>query len=266
MRNLVLLLYILFSFKAYAVDPKKEYITTPNKIGLKYVTKRIKFNNLEINTWLTYSKLNIKSSKKYKTIFLVYGDYGNMSYFINYIDFFSNLGYNLITFDYRGFGQSSNFEISKNQLYYNEFADDFKIVLNYYQDLVGCKNITILSLSMGSITTVIGLEKNNKSNNFDLIFEGAVYDDYMIIERLKSIKGKEIYSPNNKDVLKNKWGLLKSDIIIVVGDEDLITNKDDANNIVLKRENRKVVILNGGHLSSLHSQNNINIFSKLFKK
>ena len=54
------------------------------------------------------------------------------------------------------------------------------MVLNYYQDLVGCKNITILSLSMGSITTVIGLEKNNKSNNFDLIFEGAVYDYYMI--------------------------------------------------------------------------------------
>lgn len=266
MKNLILLTYILFCFKAYGIDPKKEYITTPSKIGLKYVSERIKVNDLEINTWLTYSKFNNKLSKKHKTIFLVYGDYGNMSYFINYIDFFSNLGYNVISFDYRGFGESSNFEINKNQLYYNEFADDFNVVLNYYQSKIGVKNLTIMSLSMGSITTVIGLVKNNKSCIYDLIFEGAVYDDYEILQRLKEIKGKVISSPNNKDELKKKWNYLKSNIIIVVGEEDLITNKEDANIIVSKGENRKLIILQGGHLSSLHNKSNINIFSKLFKK
>jgi alpha-beta hydrolase superfamily lysophospholipase len=54
-----------------------------------------------------------------------------MSYFqLHLAEAFCNMGFNVVTFDWRGFGTSSYFPMDKNYLCYTEMLEDYNAVIN----------------------------------------------------------------------------------------------------------------------------------------
>ena len=54
-----------------------------------------------------------------------------MGDYLRRVDGFTNAGYNVVIYDYRGFGESSEFEISKNMYIYPQFQDDIQSMIDY---------------------------------------------------------------------------------------------------------------------------------------
>lgn len=68
-------------------------------------------------------------NKKRPTLIICNGDAGNMSYMqIDLAAVYAANGYNVVTFDWRGFGDSTEFEMNKDYLCYTEMLLDYEAV------------------------------------------------------------------------------------------------------------------------------------------
>jgi uncharacterized protein len=254
----LVLIFLINNIYCFAINPKKDYISTPKEYNINYTEEIVKNKNVEICIWICQPQLDLRI-KNIKTIILAYGDYGNMSYYLPYIDFYTKLGFRVISFDYRGFGKSSPFSINQNILFYDEFAVDLKDIITYCKKELKVKKIGIVSLSMGTILTVIATQQENIEF---IIAEGCVYNVLDIIERLKKIKNKEVIVSKIYDLPK-KWGFIKSKILIFVANKDNITNIEDAQNIVIQNNlKRSLAIYEGNHLSVLNDTSNLNYYKQ----
>ncbi len=81
--------------------PQKSLITTPAEHGLEF--ENVKFHasdNTLLHGWF------VPKPNAWATVLLCHGNSGNISYQIDQIRLFQELGLNVLTFDYRGYGQS----------------------------------------------------------------------------------------------------------------------------------------------------------------
>ena len=259
MKVKLVLVFILYKVSCFGINPKKDYISTPKEYDIEYLEKIIKTDSAEICIWISQPKENLPNNKKLKTIILAYGDYGNMSYYLPYIDFYTKLGFRVVSFDYRGFGKSSPFSINQNMLFYDEFAVDLKNIITYCKEELKAKKIGIVSLSMGTILTTIAVQQEKVEY---IIAEGCVYNIPDIVERLKDIKKKEVIANKIYDLPK-KWSFIKAKILIFVANKDDITNIEDAQNIVIQNNiKRSLAVYEGNHLSILNGTNNLDYYKQ----
>jgi len=70
------------------------------------------------------------SSDKHQTIVICGGDAGNMSYLILYAYQFFTHGFNVLTFDWRGFGMSDPWPIEQDMLVYPVFLEDYAAAID----------------------------------------------------------------------------------------------------------------------------------------
>ena len=156
MKHNILILTLIFTFSfslSFGMKPKKDYVYTPKQFDFSYKELKIKtIDNYEINTWDITPKSNLKNT----TIIICGTDAGNMSYFISQALNLANEGYNVITFDYRGYGHSQNFKIDTvNLLFHNEFLLDFEAVVEYAKKLYPKNKVGSLGFSMGGYFPLI---------------------------------------------------------------------------------------------------------------
>jgi len=137
------------------MNPEKKYLETPKKYGFAYKELKVKTtDNFEINTWDIVPQG--KTKKKNITIVLCSGDSGNMSYLLSQALNLVDKGYNVVTFDYRGFGQSQDFKVDTiNLLFHNEFLLDFEAVVSHAKKLYPKNKIGSFGFSMGGYFPVI---------------------------------------------------------------------------------------------------------------
>jgi len=260
MKSVLLFFLPFYSIFGFAINPKADYIATPNKFNIKYKEVNIENNNVKICVWISEPKEEDTVKKeKAKTVLLVYGDYGNMSYYVSYISFYTKLGFRVISFDYRGFGKSSPFNIDPKRLFYDEFAMDMKNVMRYCKRDLKIKNIGIVALSMGTILAPIVLQEEKAEF---IIAEGCVYNIKSVIERLRQIRQKEIIV-NEEYELPKQWNNIKSKILIFVANDDKVTNLEDAQEIVFQNASkRNLIMYEGDHLSMLDDRKNLENYKK----
>lgn len=256
----LLFITFLLSINCYSINPKKEYVNLPSDYNIEYKECSLDINNFKICMWDSKPR-NITKSE---VILLAYADYGNMSYYLSYIKLYTDLGYRVISFDYRGFGKSSFFEIDKDFLYYNEFIDDLDNVILYCKKKLNIEKLGIVSLSMGTI--LVSLSKQKYNLDF-LIAEGVVYDTKDVIHRLKKTKNKECKLPASANIDPSfNWKEVKCKILLFAGKEDYITTEEDSFKIVEQDELiRKLVVFKDGHLSGLNTEKNKDIYKKTVK-
>jgi alpha-beta hydrolase superfamily lysophospholipase len=128
-----------------AIKPIKEYVYTPDKFKLSYVDTTIASGQAELSTWL------IEKDSAKGTFILAYGDAGNKSYLLQQAYFFNARGYNVILFDYRGFGGSSAFSYDSTNLYHTEYYEDLKSVYAFAKSYYVDHPIYIYAVSMRTI-------------------------------------------------------------------------------------------------------------------
>jgi alpha-beta hydrolase superfamily lysophospholipase len=78
-----------------------------------------------------YELLDVKPRP---TVVICNGDAGNMTFLILYAYHLCTNGFNVLTFDWRGFGESEAWPIDSNQLVYSEFLLDYDAAIDFAKE------------------------------------------------------------------------------------------------------------------------------------
>lgn len=244
MKSLIFTLFqIAVVGQLLAITPDRVYHLSPDSLGLTYESHIIQTSDdAGVKLW------DIKAQKELdngNTIILCYGDSGNMSYWLNHAAILSQVGYSVVLFDYRGFGESSDFVINPNQLYYDEFSMDLEAVIRWTKQNLSYANLGILSFSMGTIMTTIAVQ--NESVDF-IVAEGFVMNPENIKEKIFQLKGKEIILLESAKGFEALISKIDIPLLLISGTEDVVTTLADSQEIVAQKVNRKLISFEGNHL------------------
>lgn len=221
----ILSLFLFFSFNSvYSINPDREYIRTPDSVKWNYQQKDVfTHDGFRLNTWIYEAK---PEKDRDTVLILAYPDAGNMSYFVFHAAILANDGYTVVTFDYRGFGKSQDFEIKKEYLYYIEFAWDLEAVVENISREIPSKKLGIWALSMG--TTIVSRAYPQIKNHVDFIIgEGFVTDPDGIVDYYKE-KGKEILLPESSDEFNISLESIDCPLLILTASNDKVTTHESA--------------------------------------
>jgi uncharacterized protein len=118
---------IAFAIEAKALNPSREYKTTPAKFGMTFKEEKIPVKDgATLNAW--FFELPKKTTNW--VVISGSGD-GNMGDELEIVNSFISAGYNVCTYDYRGYGKSSDFAIDPDLFIYPQFIADLNSVLDY---------------------------------------------------------------------------------------------------------------------------------------
>lgn len=247
MRLLPRLLFLLFfSITANAYKPEPEYWTRPDSLGLKYMEKRlITPDKAELLSWILPTQV---TKPLRKTLVVAYPVTGNMSNSLYYAKEFLQAGFDVVLFDYRGFGHSSKFDINPNQLYYNESTNDLQTALRAAKTQFPKNKVGVLSFSVSTILATLVAQK--EPIDF-LIGDGYVTNPYSILSYWKREEGKTLLLPTQQsDYLKAVYSL-KCPVLLIAGTKDPITTLESIKTMVGKHRNRTILTYAGDHLEAM---------------
>jgi len=185
----VIVLFLLAN-SLHALKPQREYPATPSEYGIIY--KEVAFqtvDSLNIKGWFFSAqdttgiantvigrhvpvppelKRNPRpyltlDKKKKPTIIICSGDAGNMTHLIFYAYHLFTRGFNVLTFDWRGFGESDDWPIEQDQLIYAEFLLDYDAAIDFVknQPEVDSRRIGLLGFSTGAYLSFAMVAKRN---------------------------------------------------------------------------------------------------------
>ncbi len=122
-----LTMLIVGTTAVFALNPSRTYKQLPDKFNMKYEAHDVKTSDgAVLKAW--YFPANVKTTK---LILISHNGEGNMADYLRRVDQFTSIGYNVVTYDYRGFGESSEFEIDNNMYVYPHFQDDVKAMIDF---------------------------------------------------------------------------------------------------------------------------------------
>lgn len=270
MKKLISLFFLLTAASsAFALNPSRTYAVLPSDFGLNYKEVSITATDgVKLNSWIF-----TPSSPTRKYVVISDDGNGNMADNIELVGQFLSLGYNVLTYDYRGYGKSDSFHINQNFFIYAQFAKDLQGVLDYvrkayspgYCDLYGIGIGGGLSIGLACTSTQVlrviadgpyfGFEqaKNDikEKRNLDVMMplayeKNLLEPKYALTEGLNQgqLKGILLIAGQNEDVFgtdmmkqMQKLHSHNTDVYIVPGvtnEKNFSSNKDDYFNEVKK--------------------------------
>ena len=231
MKSFFLSLSLLVSLSSFALNPSRTYAVLPSDFGLAY--KEVTINatdGFKLNAWIFFPAT---ATRKY--VVMSDDGNGNMADNIEVVGQFLSLGYNVITYDYRGYGKSDSFHVNQNFFIYAQFAKDLQGVLDYmrksfspgYCDLYGIGIGAGLSIGLGCTSTQVRR-----------IFADGPYTSLEQAKKeLKDRDGKEVMLPlaYDKNIIEPQYGLTTGPnqgsligILVIVGQNETVFGPDDA--------------------------------------
>ncbi|MDR0700540.1 MAG: alpha/beta fold hydrolase [Tannerella sp.] len=181
MRKLRLFIFIFVVTQSIsAVKPRLNYLVRPENYDLVYKEMDITTpDGYKIKTWFfpaqqlihpdtiydggrvwpyfTWEKhlprpYSIINEQPKPTIIICNGDSDNMGGWISFAPYFISHGYNVVNFDWRGFGESSFFPADTMRLSYTEYLVDYHAVIDSISTLkeVDAQNIGVYGASTGA--------------------------------------------------------------------------------------------------------------------
>ena len=250
MRTL-LLVTLFFPLILTAINPSKEYILTPDSLGLSYTQQTVTTSDgVRLNSW-TYAP---SSENDCNTVLILsYGDAGNMSYNVYHASAFAQAGFTVLTFDYRGFGKSDNFDIQKNYIYHTEFVKDLEAIIHYANKKFEDKKIGIWALSMGTVIATKAITEQKCPIDF-MITEGFVKSPQQCVDRIKATKGKKVLLPEKSIKYERCVAKINVPLLVFASTQDVITTVQDAKELqgVIKSK-YEYHTYEGGHLGGFQA-------------
>jgi len=150
---LIICLGIGLATNGYALKPEKQYVRTPGDFNLKYESVSFTASDgYKLTGWF----FPAASDTSARTMVISEGDAGNMSYLISYAAFFQQSKYNVLLYDYRGFGKSQPFDMNPDMLTYPEFLHDLNAAVDFAKTrrTADQRHIVLLGFSMGASLSV----------------------------------------------------------------------------------------------------------------
>ncbi len=235
-------------FHSFAIKPDKMYVLRPENLGLIYRDLNVTTSDgLKIKTWfypaqpaLSEKEINeawnnpVKKpyvapySKNRPTIIIANGDAGNMSYQqVHFALNFTSKGYNVVTFDWRGFGESSEWEINNDYLVYSEFLLDYDAVIKEVlkqNEEVDTNRIAVFGWSTGAYLSMAAASKYENIKAFVGIGLITSFDDVLpLLKQLQTHKDRNLIVPDDypKELLPvNLAANYNKSTFLIVGEKD----------------------------------------------
>lgn len=221
MKSFVILLIALFSGigNCHAIIPDTVYIRKPESMGLIYKNLEVITNDgYKIETWFFPAQSPLSEGElrdlngnrrtyetqdetKRPTIIVCNGDAGNMSYFQLYLaKSWTSRGFNVVTFDWRGFGKSSPFAMDRNYLCYTEMLEDYRAVVRTTskQEEVLNGAIAVVGWSTGAYLSMITAYTDDLVNAFVGHSLPTDFDDFIpLVMKYKNKTRNELLVPED---------------------------------------------------------------------
>lgn len=249
---------LLINSEAFSIKPSRIYKQSPESFEVNYSERKIKVDSLiTLNSWHLQPVIN----KKYTTIFISYGDFGNMGDRVLQAATLYDLGYDVVLYDYRGFGGSSDFEMDNDMLFYSEFVADLTAVYEYYKKILPGQRSVFMGMSMGTIVNTVFLAEQELSGQL-FVYDGFVASIDRTLAVLEKARKKEIPSPLRDDVYQTCIAHLKNNSgLIFNGSTDKICLLDEDIRSVFE-----IVDHEGGHLQGFYKLSENGITGSLYNK
>lgn len=194
------ILTILVSLQSLAIKPDRVYRFYPEKLCLIYKDLDVTtVDGVKIKTWFFPAQPTPQEKemndmwenpvkKPYKTIdnkprptiIIANGDAGNTSYQqLHHAQFFTSKGYNVVTFDWRGFGESSEWEMDSNYVVYSELLIDYDAVIKEVlkQKEVDKNRLAVFGWSTGAYLSMAAANKYENVKAFVAIGLMTSFDE-----------------------------------------------------------------------------------------
>jgi pimeloyl-ACP methyl ester carboxylesterase len=211
----------IMSVQSFAIIPNRTYRFYPEKIGLIYKELDVTTSdNLKIKTWFfpaqptpsdkaldaiwenpvkgTYRTID---NKPRPTIIIANGDAGNMSFQqLIYAQYFTDKGYNVVTFDWRGFGESSEWEMNTDYLVYTELLIDYDAVIKkvLQQKEVDTSALVVFGWSTGAYLSMAAANKYSNIKAFIAIGLMTTFEDiYPVLKKLPKNINRNLIIPSD---------------------------------------------------------------------
>lgn len=270
MQRFLILIVLFFSYQTiFALKPDRKYPYKPEYFGLIYKEFKVKTeDNLKLNVWFfpaqdTLARESVWQNpqkreyvvidnQKRPTIIITPADAGNMAPLAQYAYFMCNQGYNVVTFDWRGFGESDNWPINENYICHTEFFKDINAVVDTVKTLqeVDSMNIGIYGFSMSAFVSFPVFQQNKDLKCFIGRAISADYEgirDYWAKKEERNVilpsDYKTDYYPIN---IANK---VNKPCLLITGELDKLTPPEKAQDIYSKLNGEKEIwiVKNVGH-------------------
>lgn len=159
--------------------PQKGLDKTPLHLGIEYEDIYLNMDIYKIHGWFIKNKVkkNMHMNIKNKVILFLHGNAGNISFRLNYIKIFYDLGFSLMFFDYPGFGLSQGQPNETNCVICGELFYDFLKENKEFKH----ENIIFYGESIGG---AIVSNLANKLNAKYMILQSTFSDIKLIIKNL----------------------------------------------------------------------------------
>lgn len=243
MKHFLILVLIFIESNSFALKPDSIYYLKPNRYGIMYKQFKIKTeDNYMLNSWfypsqeplsndsMRYYYDKITEIRPYKegslknpTIIICNGDAGNMSQLFSLAYIYCTNGFNVITFDWRGFGKSQYFPIDTNFLIYSEFITDYNAVINFTKQIstIDTNNIGVFGFSTGAFLSFFIASQRSE---IKAIVTRGIFTDYEEVKKeLIKLDSNDTYLiPKNIDNYspKKNWDSFTKPIFLIVGEND----------------------------------------------
>lgn len=211
------------SLKSFAIIPDRTYRFYPEKMGLIYRDLDVKTSDgLTIKTWffpaqpMLSDEENMKlwntenptrkayqtiDDKPRSTIIIANGDAGNMSWQqLIYAQYLTDKGFNVVTFDWRGFGESSEWTMNPDYLVYSELLIDYDAVIKevLLQKEVDTNSIVVFGWSTGAYLSMAAASKYSNIKAFIAIGLMTTFDEaYPVIKKVPKNVNRNLIIPDD---------------------------------------------------------------------
>ncbi|PWG79926.1 alpha/beta hydrolase [Pararcticibacter amylolyticus] len=247
MKRLMIILFLLAVCRSSdAVEPERKYSLTPETLKLNYKDLTLTTSDhYKLKAWELQPAE--KTDKKITIVIACNGE-GNMSDWLYRGGALSKAGYRVLLFDYRGFGESQDFPMQREQLYYNEFELDLKAAITHAKKNKKNKLTGVLAISSGSVTAIRAVQ--SEPVDF-LVFDGAVLDPVLLQKRYFATESRKITLPQDDSSVSLHYEKLNIPLLIFAGLKDSLTTVADARQIIAQNPvKRQIQVYDGDHLQS----------------
>jgi len=266
MRKIILLITSMFFsiLTAMALNPVKTYSVTPADFGMTY--EEVKFttdDNLQLYGWLFKT-----SSPSTKVMIMSDDGNGNMADLVELASSFLSLGYNVLSYDYRGYGKSADFTINKNFYIYAQFQKDINAAIDYIKKShADMPKIYLYGQGIGAGLS-IAAGTNNKVGK---VIADSPYSSFEEIKaQIKKEIGEEVMLPlgynkveiEPKYAIESKGAAMK--ILFIAGDKEKVYSPKYIKEIAKIREvNSTIFIVKGATQTNTFSINKETYFAEI---
>ncbi|MEQ6119987.1 alpha/beta hydrolase [Reichenbachiella sp. MALMAid0571] len=229
-KTLLLFILLIASISlSLALNPSKEYKKYPT--DLKFKEQKVQTpDGYSLNTWYFPS-----TRTSNKLIIVSHNGDGNMGDNVARIKSFISLGFNVLCYDYRGFGSSSDFKIDNETYLYSEFYKDFETVYNYALKNHG-KKIYLYGWGIGAtISITIGY---TRSHTYSIVADGAISRFVDLPQKFFKIGSRMSLDSEVSSRYKDPYTVLSETpsanfrgILFIIGSKNYLFTENDANEL-----------------------------------